>query len=101
MATGTTVTSTLRQATCWTLSSMRTPAQALARPPRGPWAQAPTAVELQLVGHPTAEHPRAGIQPVGHPAAEQVDYSILLMYWDQVIFTSYPGVKEQEKLSLC
>lgn len=70
--TGTTATSTLRPVTCWTLFSMRIPAQARAQPPRGLWAQAPTAVGLQLAGHPTAERLRAGHQPVGPPAVEQV-----------------------------
>lgn len=51
---------------------MRIPAQARAQPPRGLWAQAPTAVGLQLAGHPTAERLRAGHQPVGPPAVEQV-----------------------------
>lgn len=59
---------------------MKTPVQAAAQPPQGPWAQAPTAVELQPAGRPTAGHLRAGRQPAGPsvgPAVEQVCFDIL------------------------
>lgn len=72
MWTGTTATSTLCPVTCWTLFSMRIPAQARAQPPQGLWVQAPTAVGLLLAGHPTAGRLRAGHQPAGPPAVEQV-----------------------------
>lgn len=56
---------------------MRIPAQALAQPPRGPWAQGPTAVELQSVRRPTAELLKAGRLPAGPPAVEQVCFNML------------------------
>lgn len=89
-ATATTATSTLCPATCWTLSSMRTPAQALAQPHQGPWAQGPMAVGLQRVGRPTAGHLRAGRQaaearPAGPPAVEQVCFNILSVMLRNVV----------------
>lgn len=72
MGMGTTVTPIPRPATCLTLFSMRIPAQAPAQPPQDPWAQAPTAVELQPAGRPTVGRLRAGHQPVESPGVEQV-----------------------------
>lgn len=64
MGMGTTVMPIPRPATCLTLFSMRIRAQALAQPRQDPWAQAPTAVELQPAGRPAVGHLRAGHQPV-------------------------------------
>lgn len=69
---GTTVTPTLRPATCWTSFSKRTPVQARGRPPRGPWARGQMVVELLPVGHLRAGHQEAQGQQVEPPAVEKV-----------------------------
>lgn len=56
---------------------MKTPARARVQPPRGPWAQGPTAVERQQVGHLIAERLRAGLQPAEPLAVEQVNFFIV------------------------
>lgn len=63
----TTATPNPHPATCWTSFFKRTPVQAPAQPPLGPWARGPTAVGLQPAGCLRAEH-----QPVRHQAALQV-----------------------------
>lgn len=56
---------------------MKTPALARVQPPRGPWAQGPTAVGLRQVGRLIVEHLRAGLQPVEPLAVEQVCFIIV------------------------